>query len=309
VSNKILLLYLTPLQKAELEKCEKVFKSIFRKFRKSVVFTYLQIDTSPSCREAFCNILYEETGKNNAVFLCSDIPTLKRKSLLADIMGECGEAHFLKGSVICCPPSSLTVRKEENNIVCTHSSDYEDYKSTAKLALNFAQSRKHSLTICTSDKEGTGEYLKTAFTEIFDRKTHIKVEHLSFEESLMICVNTIPSFDTILATKQTADILKMHIGFSGRQRTPDGYSIIYTRHGKVYERQTFPYEQMNNLPMFTTLLAFSSILENEFSMKSAADWMKRAACISFETHRNAEVDDFLNRVISEIEKPMRTHTR
>ena len=309
MSNKILLLYLTTSQKTELAKCEKVFRSVFRKFRKSAVFTYLQIDTSPSCMELFCNKLSEELKKNDAVFLCGDIPIHRKRILLTDILKEYTEAHFLKGSVICCPPSSLTIQKEKNDIICTHTSDYENYKSTARIALEFAQSRKRSLTLCTDDKDGTGSFLKEALTELFDSKTHIDAEHLSLEEALMICINTIPVFDTVLATKQTADILKMHIGFNGRQRIPDGYSVIYTQHGKVYERQTFPYEQMSNLPIFTTLLAFSAMLENEFYMKNAANWLKRAICVSFETYKTAESDDFINRVISEIEKPMRTHTR
>lgn len=298
-------LYLTPSQKYELEKCEKIFKSVFRKFRKSAVFTYMQIDTSSTCRMVFRESLIGEVKKSDAVFLCSDIPRSKRSALLQDIMEEYAEAHILKGCVICCAPSSLSIEKEENRIIRTHTSEYSNYKSAARLALEFTKKRKRRLTICTDDDH----FLNSSFDEVFDSKMHIDVNLLSFEEALMLCINTISSFDTVLATKQTSDILQMHIGFNGRRSIPDGYSTIYTKNGKVYERQTFPYEQMDNLPFFTTLLAFSAILENELSMKSAADWTKKAACIAFETHRNAEADDFINKVICEIEKPMRIHTR
>ena len=48
MSSKFLFLYNTPMQRAELIKCEKVIKALFRKFRKSAVFTYLHVDPEGS---------------------------------------------------------------------------------------------------------------------------------------------------------------------------------------------------------------------------------------------------------------------
>ncbi len=305
MSSKFLFLYDTPMQRAELIKCEKVIKALFRKFRKSAVFTYLQTDTSPYCIDAFCSVIFDEFQKNNAVFINRDI-----SQQMKDILGEYAEVHFLKSCAICHPSSSVCAEEKEDGVICTHILNRENLSRAVKIATDLSLDRKKKLTVC-SDGD-LGSFLENAVTCSFDKSLHIEKVYLSLDEALLICINTIPEFDAVLTTEQAAKILKMHIGYTGgfySSPAPDGYSIIYTNKGKVYTRQTFPYEQMDNTVLFSSLLALSAIIEKELSMKSAADWLKRASSLSFETHRNAEEDDFINRVISEIEKPMRKHAR
>lgn len=293
------------MQRAELIKCEKVMKALFRKFRKSAVFTYLQTDTSPYCIDAFRCVIFEEFQKNDAVFIVSDI-----SKQMKEILGEYAEVHFLKSCAICHPSSSVCVEEQENAVRFIHTLSRENINKSVEIAIDLALKRKKKLTVCS--EEDTSPFLEEALRNSFNKSTHIEREYFTFDEALFTCMNTIPQFDVLLATKQTAEILQMHIGYTGgfsSSPAPDGYSVIYTDKGKVYTRQTFPYEQMNNTVLFSSLLAFSAILESELSMKSAADWLKRASSLSFETHKNAEEDDFINKVISEIEKPMRKHAR
>ena len=276
MSSKFLFLYNTPMQRAELIKCEKVIKALFRKFRKSAVFTYLQTDTSLYCIDAFLCVLFDEFQKSDAVFINRDI-----SKQLQDILGEYAE-----------------VLSREN------------INKAVEIAIDLSLKRKKKLTVC--NYEDTGTFIEEALTNAFNKSMHIQKEYLFFDEALFTCMNTIPQFDVVLTTEQAAKILQMHIGYTGglcSAPTPDGYSVIYTDRGKVYTRQTLPYEQMNNTVLFSSLLTFSAILEKEFAMKNAADWLKRASSLSFETHKNALADDFINRVISEIDKPMRKHAR
>ena len=305
MSSKFLFLYNTPMQKAELIKCEKVIKALFRKFRKSAVFTYLQMDTSPCCIDSFRSIIFDEFQKSDAVFIDSDIS--KR---MKDILGEYAKVHFLKSCAICHPSSSVCVEEQEKAVSFIHILSRENIDKAVEIAIDLTQKRKKKLTGCND--EDTGPFLEEALKNAFNKSMHIEKEYLFFDEALFMCMNTVPQFDVVLATEQTAKILQMHIGYTGgfcSAPTPDGYSVIYTDNGKVYTRQTLPYEQMNNTLLFSSLLAFSAILERELSMKSAADWLKRASSLSFETHKNALADDFINRVISEIDKPMRKHAR
>lgn len=305
MSSKFLFLYKTPLQRAKLTKCEKVIKVLFRKFRKSAVFTYLQSDTSPSCKDTFRSVIFDEFQKNDAVFIDRDI-----SKQLKDILGEYAEVHFLKSCAICHPSSSICIEEQGNAVSFIHTLSRENINKSVEIAIDLSLERKKRLTVCSDGN--LGSFLEDAVTCSFDKSLHIERVYLSLDEALLICINTIPEFDTVLTTEQAAKILQMHIGYTGgfcSTPTPDGYSVIYTDKGKVYTRQTFPYEQMDNTVLFSSLLAFSAILEKELSMKSAADWLKRTSSLSFETHRNAEEDDFINRVISEIEKPMRKHAR
>ncbi len=305
MSSKFLFLYNTPMQRAELIKCEKVIKALFRKFRKSAVFTYLQTDTSPYCIDAFRSILFNEFQKSDAVFIGGDI-----SKQIKDILGEYAEVHFLKSCAICHPSSSVCVEEQENAVKFIHTLSRENINKAVEIAIDLSLKRKKKLTVCND--EDTGPFIEEALANAYNKSMHIEKEYLSFDEALFTCMNTIPQFDVVLTTEQAAKILQMHIGYTGgfySSPAPDGYSVIYTHNGKVYTRQTFPYEQMNNTLLFSSLLAFSAILERELSMKNAADWLKRASSISFETHKNALADDFINRVISEIEKPMRNHAR
>ncbi len=293
------------MQRAELIKCEKVIKALFRKFRKSAVFTYLQTDTSPCCIDTFRCVIFDEFQKSDAVFVDRDI--LKQ---MKDILGEYAEVHFLKSCAICHPSSSVCVEEQENEVIFTRKLSRENISKAVKIAIDLSLDRKKRLTVCSEGD--TCPFLEDAVTDAFNKSIHIEREHFSFDEALFMCMNTIPQFDVIITTEHAAKILQMHIGYTGgfySPPAPDGYSVIYTDKGKVYTRNTLPYEQMNNTMLFSSLLAFSAILEKELSMKSAADWLKRASSLSFETHRNAEEDDFINKVISEIEKPMRKHAR
>jgi len=305
VSSKFLFLYNTPMQRAKLIKCEKVIKALFRKFRKSAVFTYLLTDTSPSCIDAFRLIIFDEIQKNDAVFIDGDI-----SKQMKDILGEYAEVHFLKSCAICHPSSPVYVEEKEDGVIFTHILNHENLSKAVKIAMDLSFERKKRLTVCGDGDSGS--FFEEALTNAFNKSMHLEKEYLSFDEALFMCMNTIPQFDVVLATEQTAKILQMHIGYTGgfcSSPIPDGYSVIHTDKGKVYTRQAFPYEQMDNTVLFSSLLAFSAILEKELSMKSAADWLKRASSLSFETHKKAEEDDFINKVISEIEKPMRKHAR
>lgn len=305
MSSKFLFLYNTPMQRAELIKCEKVVKALFRKFRKSAVFTYLQTDTSPYCIDAFRSMLTDEIQKSDAVFIVSDI-----SKQMKNILGEYAEVHFSKSCAICCPSSSVCVEEKEDEIICTHILNRENINKAVEIAIDLSLKRKKKLTVCIDEDAGT--FIEEALANAYNKSMHIEKQHLSFDEALFTCMNTIPQFDVVLTTEQASKILQMHIGYTGgfcSSPFPDGYSVIYTDKGKVYTRQTLPYEQMNNTVLFSSLLTFSAILETELSMKNAADWLRRASSLSFETHRNAEEDDFINRVISEIEKPMRKHAR
>lgn len=303
VSKKILFLYFSPRQKSELEKCEKVLKVLFRKFRKSAVFSYMQADISQSCRQLFREKLYEEMHKNDAIFISGDISEEEKNVVLRDILGEYAEAHFLKGCVICHPPSYFTSDKNDENIVCTHTIKRKEIEQAIDTATKLALQRKRKLTVCVED--GAGTLIENAVFDSFDKSLHLERKILPFDEAIYICMKSIPTLDVVLSTEQVATILKMHISHTGTTNFPGGYSVIYTEKGKVYTRQVHPFEALDNSVLFSVLLAFSAVLEKELNMKNAADWLRRASSVSFDTHRSTDADDFIQKVISEIEKPMR----
>lgn len=308
MSKKILLLYFTPKQKAEFKMCENTFKTVFRKFRKSVLFSYMQIDTSPSCRDLFEEILFNEINRHDAVLINGGSSTNNEEEIFTkEILCLLATESHLNGKIMCYPPSYYTAENEDG-VVCETQKTYSDeLRRACELSLQLAKERKHKLTVCTRRDFVLEKSLFCEFQNLSSKAIHIYPEHLSLDEMVFLCMKAIPSFDVVLSTEPTAKIISMHM--AALTKIPTGFSLLYTKNGRVYLRQSFPHEEMSNAPIASLLMAFSAILENEFKMKSASHWLRKAVATAFETHACVPHDEFLNKVIFETEKPMRSSKR
>ena len=69
--------------------------------------------------------------------------------------------------------------------------------------------------------------------------------------------------------------------------------------------KTTPYEEMGNSHFASVLLTFAHMLESELDMKNAAEWLRKSVAVTFETHSFTGFEEFSQKLISEIQKPMR----
>lgn len=305
MSKKILLLYFTPKQKAELKICENVFKAVFRKFRKSALFSYMQIDTSPSCRNAFKEILLSQISRHDAVLINSGRDTgFEEQILTKEILGLFATENHLDGRVLCYPPSYFTCEDGDGYVSETQKILFAILKKASALSLQVAKARKHRLTVCTNRDFLADRSLFSEAQNLFDKSLHIQSEHLSLDEMICLCMRTIPAFDVVLSTESTAKIIAMHL--TTHRKAPAGYLLLHTENGRIYLKQTSPHEEMSNAHLASLIMAFSAILENELEMKGASHWLKKSVATVFETHAYVPQDEFLNKVITETKKPMRT---
>lgn len=308
MSKKILLLYFTAKQKTELKACENAFKAIFRKFRKSALFSYMQIDTSLTCRDSFKEILFNEINRHDAVLINGGNSTGYEEELFTkEILCLLATENHINGKVICYPPSHYTAENENGYICEIQKASSEGIRKAAALSLQLAKQRKHNLTVCTREGCLTDKNLFGEFQSIATKALHIYPEHLSLDEMVLLCMRSIPSFDAVLSTEPAAKIIAMHL--TALAKAPTGYLLLHTKNGRAYLRQSFPHEEMSNAPIASILMAFSAILENEFKMKSASLWLRKSVATVFETHAYVLRDEFLNKVILESEKPMRNTKR
>ncbi len=308
MSKKILFLYFTPKHKAEIEICEEAFKTVFRKFRKSVLFSYMQIDTSLTCRDSFKEILFNEMSHHDAVLINGGNGTVyEEKVFTKEILGLFAIENHLSGKVICYPPSYCTSENENGNISETRKIYCEGLKTATELSLQLAKERKHNITVCSNTDFFPDKSLLSEFQNSYKKALHICSELLTLDEMIFLCMRTIPSFDVVLSTESTAKIIAMHL--AALMKSPTGYFLLHTKNGRVYLRQAFPHEEMSNAPIASVLMVFSAMLENELEMKSAAQWLRKSVATVFETHAYVPQNEFLNKVISETEKPMRSNKR
>ena len=308
VSKKILFLYFTPRHKSELILCEKAFRSVFRKFRKSVLFSYMQIDISPTCRDSFKEILFNEISRHDAVVINSDRSTSRENEIFTkEILGLFAAENHINGKVMCYPSSCYTSEMGKESVLQTQKTDFESIRKASSLSISLAKERKHSLTTCTNMHFGSDKRLFSELQRLSDKSLHISSEHLTLDEMIFLCMRAVPSFDVMLSTEETANIVAMHL--AAPKKAYAGYLILHTKRGRVYLRQSFPHEEMSNAHLASVLTAFSAALENELEMKSAAQWFRKSVATVFETHAYVSENEFLDKVISEAEKPMRNRKR
>lgn len=304
MSNKILFLYFNKKHKEELSKCENIIKALFRKFRKSVVFSYMEIDTSHSCREAFKSLLYKELERNHAVMIKGDYEVFAAEDVFfRDILPFSVAEYYTAGKVLCYPASEKQSEVTEDFVSENRRTALKDMQKAVEVSINLAQSRKKSLLICTGQESLTDENLFRSLQDMTNKSTHIKTEHISPDEIISLCIKTVPSFDVVLSTEEIAKLVGMHLN-SGN-RICSGFSVFHTDKGMVHMSKTTFYEEMGNSHYASVLLTFSNIVGGIKDMKGAADWLRKAVATAFETYASTSFEEFADKVISEIQKPMR----
>lgn len=303
MSHKILFLYAKKEHLLALKECEDVFKAVMRKFRQSVLFSYMEIDTSLSCRDKMEQFLLEKFSRYNAVMLTDDRESQTEiKDFLKTSAGLFAQEHHTGGRVICCPLSCVTFSSDDNKVNTTYSLLRENIKKAARIASELAKSRKHTLTICTDYDETGVEFLNEAECS-FSISDHIQAEHIPFDEMIRICMNTIAYFDVVLTSEQISDIIAFHL--NSLHRVPSCYKIWHTEKARIYCKENLACEEINNSFYASVFMAFSAILANELKMKNAADWLRRSVSLTFAQYASASFKDFSEAVISEIKRPMR----
>lgn len=307
MSKKILFIYFTLKQKHELKLCEKVFKATFRKFRESVLFSYMGVDTSPSCRDSFGEMLFNKIQCHDAVLIGGKGASSEEEILTKEILELSATENHLGGNVICYGASHTVTENKDGFVTQTHKTSIENFRSASKAGLELAKRHKHHLVICTDNESKADKPLSEELLSLSGKELHIQSEHISFDEIISLCMGTIMSFGVILTTEQYAKIIAIHL--NSQRKAPSGHLLLHTTNGHIYQRQVCAYEEMSNAPLASLLMAFSALIENEFSMNSAADWLRKAVLTVFETHAVTPRDEFLEKIISEIEKPMRNRKR
>ena len=305
MSKRFVFLYCTQKDKEILLQYESVIRALLRKFRKSALFSYLQIDPSPSCRSQMIKRLEEETSRSGAIFLESDEQNASMcEELLKSTFDFYASAHYVSGRAICYPEHKEDfVQVKENDISHTFRYDKENINKTTTLSLDTAKSRKHSLSLCLNQASRLDSAFLEEAQKNFGKAKHIAIEYIPLEEMISLCVNTIPSFDVVLTLKEYAPIITMHL--NSMPDVPTGYIVNHGEKHMVYRRQILPHEEIGNIHHISSLLAIAAIFEDEFRMKSVADWLRRALSLAFTNEVGATSRDFLKSVISEIQTPIR----
>ena len=303
MNKRILLLYFTGEQRAELVCCEKIFKALFRKFRTPVTFDYLQLDTSLNCRKLMSTQLSEKISQTGAFLLCSGKPLLSEE---ADFLGQSMRMHSTQyqnsGINIFFPFESKSFYAEDDTIKETVSYDMGNVRKCIRLCTEYAKEKEKTAFICTEDY-GADQCLFNEFERIASKHRYVDFRHMSRSEIIWNFSGYIMQPCVVFGSKSIADIVLMHTLTA--QSLPGGYTLHHTDCGRIYENLSSPFSYEDCQKVRLTLLAFSALIENEFKMKNAAFWLRQSISAVFSKFECKRKEELADKIISAINEPMR----
>ena len=202
MNKRILFLYSLPKQKSQILRCEAAFKAILRKFRQTGIFSYLQIDTSPTCREKMVEILKSSIKISNAVIFYGDIQSANQDALfIKEVFGEVTQERFLAGRCICSPLCDEISSIKDDAISESTVYHLSQIKKAVSLAVSEAKKKKHNLTVCTQSESGASRLIFREFEYALGKERNISASHIDFDEMLLCSMGHYPFPDVVLTTQ------------------------------------------------------------------------------------------------------------
>lgn len=306
MNKRVLLLYFNSEQKAELMCCEGIFKALFRKFRTSVSFEYLLLDTSPTCRKQMSKLLCEKISRNDSCLLCTDKElSYKESDFLYDITGHHSTMYQSMGISVFFPFERKQCHTQEDYVNETVSSKTEEIKRCITLCTDYALTKKKTVFVCT-DKNGIDEILFDEFQRVASNHRYLDARHMSRSEIIWHSAKYISQPCVIFANKSIADIVLMHT--LAPQGLPSGYTLFHTERGKIYTNLYTPFSFENCLSTRLTVLAFAALIEDELGMKNAAFWLRQSISSVFSKFICKTRAELAEKTILAINEPMRKKT-
>lgn len=303
MNKRILLLYFTREQKAELVCCEKILKALFRKFRTSVAFDYLQLDTSLNCRRLMSSQLSEKISQSGAFLLCSRRPLLPEEAtFFGQSVGMYATQYQNSGISIFFPFEGKSFCADDDIIKETVSYDIGKVRKCIRVCADYAKEKEKAAFICTQDY-GADQCLFKEFERIASEHRYVDFRHMSCSEIVWNSARYITQPCVVFGNRNIADIVLMHT--FAAQSMPGGYTLHHTDCGRIYENLSSPFSYEDCHKVRLTLLAFSALIENEFKMKNAAFWLRQSISTVFSKFECRRKEELTDKIISAINEPMR----
>lgn len=303
MNKRILLLYFNKEQKAELMCCEGIFKALFRKFRTSVSFDYLELDPSPACQKQMSALLLEKISQNDACLLCTERELSDKESdFLYDGTRHHSTMYQSMGTSVFFPFERKHCNTEGDFINETLSRRTDDIKKCITLCTDYALQKEKTAFVCT-DGSGADKILFEEFVRISSRHRYLDVSHMSRSEIIWHSAKYISQPCVIFTSKSIADIVLMHT--LAPQGVPSGYTLFHTECGKIYTNLYTPFSFDDCLKMRLTVLAFAALTEDELKMKNAAFLLRKSISSAFSEFDCKTRDELAEKTILSINKPMR----
>jgi len=298
VSNRILLFSQSP-HEGFLKLYEGILKAVFRKFRKTVIFSRLPY-VSVQEKKAY-RIVKEEIERCDGILgACGDLSE-ECASAVLEASKPYAKFHCCGRKAVISPVMGEEEKKEDRCVYAIKSLEYKNAENTVKAMIKSLK-RKDATVVTDSGESPVNKMISSIAEEICLKTADIKLQKMSMEEIMWQCKN-IESFPDVFITGENE---RAATAFMCSLRPSLGGYIRYEGEKKsLYTAEKLPFSEITGSAALSAAMACAAMLENELEMQSAAEWLRRAAAISWEKCENPGEEAFLNEIITHINEKMR----
>ena len=299
--NKILFIYSDISEKNNIALVEDVLKAVLRKFRKRVVFSYAQLDMSPSCRNAMKEVLSEKS--DGILWFGKKEKTAEEEAFAEDCLGAKAKQYFSGGKCICTAFSRYSTEESEGTVSHAAQTPVQNIQLAVEVAIDFAKKRSKKILLCTDTQSPYDTRFFKEIENFLSGARSFEIDYYDFDELVYTVTKEIPSCDSILCSEDKAHLIAVNM--NSLNKFPLGYTVWHCENRRIFKREFLPYEHYGNLSYASMLVAAGNMLEKELGFNSAGIHLKKAVARTLEKCFSENIDIFHRQLLFEVNAPIR----
>lgn len=267
-----------------------IFKTVFRKFRKTVYYSKLTHETVESQSEEAYEIVKNEIDRCDGVIGSAGRFSEKNAGTVFEAVKPYAAFHYCGRKCVVSPVLSLRVQNNDDFVECSKILAKKTAESTIEEVIKSVEGRKATIAVCDGAQDDFSRELTVAAERLFSRKSNITLERISLEEIIWQC-RSIESFPDVFITGENENAA---LAFMCSLKPSSGAYVKYTgEENSVYMREKLPFSEITNNKALCIAAACAAVIEKELSMPKAADWLRRAMALSWEKCEKLSEEEFM----------------
>ncbi len=302
--NNIIFVYSDNSEKGDIALSEDAIKAVLRKFRKTAAFSQVQLDLSPSCREAMKESLAGKAeNRSLIIWFGKKEKTTDEEAFAQECFGASVKQYCFGNKSIFTPFSHRNITENTESVCLVAKTPVLNIQRAVKLATNAANERSGKILLCTDTESPYDASICREFENFLSDTRSFTVDYYDFDELMYILTREIPSCDSILCSEDKAHLIATNINCLNR--FPLGYTVWHCENTKIFKREFLPFENQSNILYASMLIAASNMLAKEPGLTSAGIHLKKAVTLTLEKCFSEKRDEFHKHLLFEINSPIR----
>ena len=286
MTNRILVIYENLKEKESFKLCEKAVRALFKRFRKSVSFSYISSDIF-SLKNSL-SLLENENA--DAIVCCMHA---ENKNTISKSIGAFIRIHDISGHKVIVPFMGINFEAGEKALSGSFCLERETLEKAICEAISLSETGTREILVCTSPLfPSANNFLFDIYEDTLKNHPSITSSRITLPEVLWGGVNL--SGVTLTDTYSEENVV---LGLYKRQLQKTEYLLVKGDRLRFYCPERLPDDEIGNLRLSLMLSMFAGLIENELGLKNLSDWLKRAIVLALLKSPLSSSEEFIGSVI------------